>query len=261
VSAPSAGAPPPAPKPAASVARPEGNTDFLSHHEAPIAAGTDIVVDDGDVFVGLSSGAVAGIFQPGRTPASHDMTSGTFLRQRFNGVRFGGPLGNKIDSKHARADVTVFGEFGLVVADPGALVLAAPGASSDQVVNFAKADVLKALGDALDEALGKGDVQLIGLVLHRVLADAAARYEASKRLPGTKIDIGNAQANVKDLVKPPAAGPPQPQGFVQGSEVLVQWSDGNRYPGTVAQASGDRCLVVFPNGTQDWIPIAYLTAR
>jgi hypothetical protein len=68
--------------------------------------------------------------------------------------------------------------------------------------------------------------------------------------------------SVADLVEPPPAAP-QPGAkapvFAPGRPVLVQWSDGNRYPGQVVQEAGDRCLVSFSNGRQDWIPTQYLS--
>lgn len=57
---------------------------------------------------------------------------------------------------------------------------------------------------------------------------------------------------------------PAPQGygssFFPGSRVLVTWSDGNRYPGTVHQISGTSHLIVFPDGQQHWVELPYLTA-
>jgi hypothetical protein len=41
--------------------------------------------------------------------------------------------------------------------------------------------------------------------------------------------------------------------------VLVQWADGNRYPGTVAQAAGHQVLVVFPDGQQRWVDAQYVS--
>ena len=46
-----------------------------------------------------------------------------------------------------------------------------------------------------------------------------------------------------------------------GSHVLVQWSDGNKYPGMVVQAAPGQCLVDFGNGNQQWIGEQYLEAE
>ena len=55
---------------------------------------------------------------------------------------------------------------------------------------------------------------------------------------------------------PPAAVNP----FVPGAMVLVHWSNGNRYPGTVLQASGAQVLVAFPNGQQHWVDVRYVSS-
>jgi hypothetical protein len=47
--------------------------------------------------------------------------------------------------------------------------------------------------------------------------------------------------------------------FGVGARVLVQWADGNRYPATVQQAATGHCLVVFPNGHQQWVELQYLS--
>jgi hypothetical protein len=61
----------------------------------------------------------------------------------------------------------------------------------------------------------------------------------------------------------PLPQPPPPgaaYGFVcaPGSRVSVTWSNGQRYPGTVHQVSGSRCLVAFPDGQQHWVEMLYV---
>jgi len=45
-------------------------------------------------------------------------------------------------------------------------------------------------------------------------------------------------------------------GIVAGGKVMVQWNDGNSYPGTVMQVGQGQYQVQFPNGSQQWIPAA-----
>lgn len=66
---------------------------------------------------------------------------------------------------------------------------------------------------------------------------------------------------------PPPSGPgpfvqqaPPPRGFGPGALVLVHWSDGNRYPGTVLQIAGTQLLVSFPNGQQHWVDMKYVSS-
>jgi hypothetical protein len=62
------------------------------------------------------------------------------------------------------------------------------------------------------------------------------------------------------IAPPPAQATPAPRyGFAPGTVVLVQWADGNRYPGTVLQASGTQLLVAFPNGQQHWVDARYVS--
>jgi hypothetical protein len=44
-----------------------------------------------------------------------------------------------------------------------------------------------------------------------------------------------------------------------GTRVLVAWSDGNRYPGTVTQLGGGQVEVAFPDGRRVWVPQAYVS--
>ncbi len=43
-----------------------------------------------------------------------------------------------------------------------------------------------------------------------------------------------------------------------GAPVLVQWSDGKRYPGTVAKVGDGQIMVTMADGSQHWIPDAYV---
>ena len=52
--------------------------------------------------------------------------------------------------------------------------------------------------------------------------------------------------------------PPRP--VVPGARVNVTWSNGQRYPATVNQINGPRCLVVFPDGQQHWVESQFVTA-
>ena len=53
---------------------------------------------------------------------------------------------------------------------------------------------------------------------------------------------------------------PSPRPVVPGARVTVTWSNGQRYPATVNQINGPRCLVVFPDGQQHWVETQFVTA-
>ncbi len=44
-----------------------------------------------------------------------------------------------------------------------------------------------------------------------------------------------------------------------GSRVLVQWTDGRRYPGTVTSMQQGQVQVAFPDGRQIWVAQQYVT--
>lgn len=46
-----------------------------------------------------------------------------------------------------------------------------------------------------------------------------------------------------------------------GTPVMVQWSDGQRYPATVMMLQGGQVQVTFPDGRQVWVPQQYVTPR
>lgn len=48
-------------------------------------------------------------------------------------------------------------------------------------------------------------------------------------------------------------------GFAPGTPVMVQWSDGNRYPATVVQAQGGQYLCAMQGGQQQWIQSQYVS--
>lgn len=48
-------------------------------------------------------------------------------------------------------------------------------------------------------------------------------------------------------------------GLMVGRQVLVQWADGNRYPGTVMQLGGEQAQVVMQDGRPLWVETRYLT--
>jgi hypothetical protein len=52
--------------------------------------------------------------------------------------------------------------------------------------------------------------------------------------------------------------PPAPL-FSPGSPVLVRFSDGNSYTGTVKQTNGPHVLVVFVNGAEHWVDRQYVS--
>ena len=80
---------------------------------------------------------------------------------------------------------------------------------------------------------------------------------ASQGAAAPQAAFGAQQAPGQALPQPGGQG--SPVHFGPGAQVLVQWSDGNRYPGMVQQVNGAQCLVSFPDGRQVWVDARYLS--
>jgi len=55
------------------------------------------------------------------------------------------------------------------------------------------------------------------------------------------------------------ANPAHVSAMAPGQGCLVQWNDGNRYPGHVREAKEGKLLVAFPNGREEWIPAEHVS--
>lgn len=79
---------------------------------------------------------------------------------------------------------------------------------------------------------------------------------------GVANSLGNLFGGGGAAKSAPAPAPPPPAAapaFAPGTNVLVQWSDGNRYPATVVGAQGDKVQVQFTDGRQLWVDAPYLS--
>lgn len=53
---------------------------------------------------------------------------------------------------------------------------------------------------------------------------------------------------------------PPPARLQVGARVQVEWSNGQRYVGTICELSSGRCLVVFVDGQQHWVDLRQVSA-
>jgi hypothetical protein len=90
---------------------------------------------------------------------------------------------------------------------------------------------------------------------------AHAQPVRSSATPGQLQGIAAAPGQGRVPTDQQAPLPMAMQAFPPGTLVLVYWADGNRYPGTVLQATPTHVFVVFPNGTQQWIDARYVSAN
>jgi hypothetical protein len=84
--------------------------------------------------------------------------------------------------------------------------------------------------------------------------DAVTFDEDSRtRLMAANAEIAK-RAREKKIQQMAAGTADDPSALAPGTHVLVQWSDGNRYPAVLQQSAQGQSLVVFPNGTGQWVP-------
>jgi hypothetical protein len=86
---------------------------------------------------------------------------------------------------------------------------------------------------------------------------AAREWPVAASLPGAP--GGHAALPPAPGLEAPPATPLAPQSGAYGADVqsgarvLVQWSDGQRYPATVVQVAPGQCLVALHGGQQQWV--------
>lgn len=138
---------------------------------------------------------------------------------------------------------------------------------------------LSVLDGVLVEPTGAERLQEILGVLHQLavelervsptLSPAARRGPPSVNPLAALLGGAPAAAAPVPAAAPPApaAAPPmpapQPAGapaISPGSNVLVAWPDGQRYPARVVQADGERYLCAFAGGSEMWVSVAFVSA-
>jgi hypothetical protein len=94
-----------------------------------------------------------------------------------------------------------------------------------------------------------------------------AQRPATAQIPAQRSATAQVAAQRPATAQRPAVAPARPSGpppgpalLASGTAVLVLWSDGQRYPGTVVQFAKGHYLIAFANGRQDWIPAEYVSA-
>ena len=112
--------------------------------------------------------------------------------------------------------------------------------------------------------------QTMGHEMHRYASYGTLVEQEGARIrgggqprPATSISTssGGGGGQAQAAAAPPPQAPAASGEIGLGTMVLVQWSDGNRYPGAVTQAAQGQCLVAFPDGRQVWVPQQFVTRR
>jgi hypothetical protein len=251
---------------ARSVFMPEG--DHLSFKvEGPFVAGTPFVVGGGYVLYAIAGGAVAFTLPAGAHAAPAAFDDGLYVREAglpihdsgsmpkdwvFTDVATGARNGHRyeLDGTVYVADVAS-GVAGLIARE----VVSIEKSMLDLVCN----DLYGVIYTVLDEhtksrawsvaALESGALQA------ELCAAVAAKYASRGSelyVGGTRVELRSVKVSFSPVADANAPAPPAP--LAPGTQVLVQWSDGNRYPAVLQQTARGQSLVSFPNGTHHWVP-------
>ncbi len=110
-------------------------------------------------------------------------------------------------------------------------------------------------------------VKLSVSVLGDFLADGDAPTAAQIGAPRVQLGSFTASLSPKSVAELQAAAArvasataaPAPRALAARAAVLVAWSDGNRYRGTVQSMSEGQVHVAFADGAAHWIPMGFVT--
>ena len=96
-----------------------------------------------------------------------------------------------------------------------------------------------------------------GALQAELCAAVSAKYaslgsELDFYIVGTRVEMRSVKVSFWPSAT--ASAPVEPSALAPGTHVLVQWSDGNRYPAVLQQTVRGQSLVSFPNGTHHWVP-------
>lgn len=240
--------------------------ELIEAYLDPVEAGAAVVVHEGEVFLGVADGQALPPLGVGRHRLAASIERGFFVRRAPTQLRMGGGLGVLDDATGARGEVRVTAIASISVADVAAFGAALAALTEEERADVASAirsRVLAAVGARIREALSAGALQLASLVdAPSVIAEHGVD---TRELPGTLVDFDEleliaALAPVSSApVEPPTVARAPTPDFAAGTNVLVAWPDGNRYPGVVQQVEQGQAYVVFPNGQQGWLPFDRLT--
>lgn len=110
--------------------------------------------------------------------------------------------------------------------------------------------------NAMANAYGQGQANMMGGYGQQQQWGQQASYNQQAAQFGNQ--VGGAFNAFGNALGSAFGAAPAPMG--PGSRVMVQWSDGNRYPATVVATVNGQVTVSFPDGRQMAVPQQYVTA-
>jgi hypothetical protein len=243
---------------ARSVFMPEGN--HLSFKvEGPFTAGTPFVVGAGFVLHAIAGGAVAFTLPTGAHAAPTAFDDGLYVREAgvpfhdsgtmskdwvYTDVATGARNGHRYE-----LDGTVYADVASGTTIEG----------DKSILDLVCNDLYGVIYTVLHEHTESRTWSVAALESGALQAELCAAVSAKYASRGSELYIGGTRVemrSVKVSFAPVAAAnaPAPPTALAPGTQVLVQWSDGNRYPAVLQQTARGQSLVSFPNGTHHWVP-------
>jgi hypothetical protein len=165
--------------------------------------------------------------------------------------QFGGPVTTLDRASGVKLAVRVFGELD---ADCDAAT----------AVRM-RSVILETITRLADESPSAAKLCMDPSAFPTTIEPAIAQALSQRGLPAARFgnfNLGLSSETIDELKAAAAAArgrPPSiPPPIAIGTTVLVQWSDGNRYPGQVRAVGNGQFQVGFPDGQVHWIAAAYV---
>jgi hypothetical protein len=243
-----------------SVFMPEGN--HLSFKvEGPFAAGTPFVVGGGYVLYAITGGAVAFTLPAGAHAAPAALDDGLYVREAGLPIHDSGSMpGDWVVTDFATGTRNILRaelDGTLHVADVvGGFTIEGDKSTLDLVCNDLSGVVFMVLDERTKSRSWSVAALESGALQAELCAAVSAKYASlgsELYIRGTRVEMRSVKVSFSPSATASAA-PAEPSALAPGTHVLVQWSDGNRYPAVLQQSAQGQSLVAFPNGTQQWVP-------
>lgn len=282
-------APAPVPTKVVEVRRPKGSP-FAARYGEMIPEGAKLYVEASDAFYGLRFGACTATYEKGAHVIAEELEDGWFVAK--NGFEFpiDDSLGVLEDNHGNRARLDVKGMVRLRIDEPGdfAAAMGVTGAiDAPQMMERVRSKVRDLIDGEVRDLLAK-DRYFTSLRSKKATDDIAKEVRLKwagdpdcdpfTSIELTKLDLPSEPVKEEPApisegkYEPPPPGPelapgppiaaakapeppPGPTAPKDGTQVEVDWGDGQWYPGVVRTAGA---LVRFENGQEHWIPLERL---
>jgi len=241
---------------ARSVFMPEGN-NLSFKVDGPFAAGTPFVVGAGYVLYAIAGGAVAFTLPAGAHAAPSAFDDGLYVREAGLPLHDSGSTDWFVtDFATGRRNILRTELDGTLHVDlASGVTIEGDKSTLELVCNDLSGDLFTVL-DAHTKSRAWSVAAIESGALQAELCAAVSATYASRGselyVRGTRVEMRSVKVSFSPIATTSAPAPPA--ALAPGSQVLVQWSDGNRYPAVLQQSVRGQSLVSFPNGTHHWVP-------